>query len=168
MGGLLAESRMRLIAATKAIRTAGSMKGGTSCNVGTATPLPDHVTQAVSGTLAEARLPRLGGGGGMCDNTHSYQTLHNCASTRVFSPTFEVSLFSMYCCNWNVVVVTYWLKIKGPSKYQQTSCHCVVSDLCRAQPCLRRRIERHVRTNFGISKSEGNRMGAPMHSLMIK
>ena len=34
-----------------------------------------------------------------CDNTHSYQTQHNYASTRVFRPTCEVRLFSMHCCN---------------------------------------------------------------------
>ena len=64
MEGLLAELRMRLSAVTKAIRTAGRMKGGTSCNVGTGhrdtRSTASSVTQAVSGTPAKARVRVLG------------------------------------------------------------------------------------------------------------
>ena len=61
-GGLLAESRTRLSAVTKAIRTAGRMKGGTSCNMGTGyrnsatKSIASSVTPAISGTPAEARV----------------------------------------------------------------------------------------------------------------
>ena len=32
----------------------------------------------------------------MCDNTHSYLTQHDCASTRVLWPTCEISQFSIF------------------------------------------------------------------------